>query len=268
MSLFSQFERLVSAVETIASDVPTDAEKAAAERERADAEEKARKEAARKAVEDAAKAKTAATLKKDTEALARIAALSSSQRSSWFWFYGIFAFAAFTLMGTTDADFFKFTATTKLPVLNYDVNLLQFMTLSPVVLLVMHIYLHVQLELVWGDLAKVSPKIEGQPLSTFTPAWLLIEAALYVRSWRRKTPDEDAIVSRTFLGKIGVLVTMILMWGGAPLTIGGFWFRSFVLHDYGLSLRLGLVLLTAILVSFWSLWRMIDSLGPQHAKAS
>ncbi len=227
------------------------------------------------------------------DAVARIDKVTSAARSNWFWFFGVLGYAALTLMGIQDADFFSASKSTTLPVLNFSVNLLNFMVFAPVLITVLYAYLHGVIELLWRDLSRVPALVggdyqkngnteqgavearvarngeteeEGEPIVTLMPVWLLIEAALIIRKWRR--PDEPAPVVITPLSWIGTVTVFMLIWGAAPFVVGWFWLRSTVLHDFWLTAGLATCLWFCIAVGMLSLRSLVFAMAPRRTGAS
>lgn len=201
------------------------------------------------------------------ERVARIEKVAAAAKSNWFWFFGILGYAALTLMGMKDADFFTAGKTTTLPILNFDVNILSFMYMAPLLIAVVFAYLHGLIEQAWEDLALLPVQDDGLPISARLPGWLVIEAALYVRAWRQGH-GASGPVRKTPLGFIGVLAMGVLVWGAAPFVLGWFWLRVLVLHDLVMGLILGGAFWFGVAVSWMSLSGLWRVMHPDYAKAA
>ncbi|MDJ0820597.1 MAG: hypothetical protein QNJ09_02155 [Paracoccaceae bacterium] len=197
--------------------------------------------------------------KEDTttkDAIKRIEKVSTAARSNWFWFFGILAYAAITLMGVKDVDFFTTDKTTTLPVLNFPVNLLNFMIFAPALIAVIYAYLHGLIEQLWDDLAKIERTgPDGKPIISQLPVWLLIEAALLLRHLFNRSDNPP--VRTSLLGYFGIAATVFMVWLAAPMVTGWFWLRSMVMHDTFFSAVLGGVFLFCLVVFWFSITTLL-----------
>ncbi|WP_306145268.1 hypothetical protein [Roseibium sp. MMSF_3412] len=190
----------------------------------------------------------------------RIQEIASAARSSWFWFSGILGYALITLMGVADADFFSATATTKLPVLDFDVNLKSFLVFGPILFTILYAYLHGLIEQAWYDLSLLPAREGNEPIASKLPVWLIFEFALYLRRLRRKG-QEDPCVRVTPLGFLGAVAMAIVVWLGAPVLIALFWFKSMIFHELLTSGVLGFCLWLSLLVCWLSIRTLWITMG-------
>ena len=139
------------------------------------------KDAARKAAQAALDAR-----------IKRIEKVTATARANSFWFFGILAYIIVTLMGLGHSAYFSADARADLPVVGFSVNVTSFLYLAPLLLTVVYLYLHNQLELLWDDLSDLphTDPATDLPIVSRMPVWLLLEFGLQMRdrrlTWRAR----------------------------------------------------------------------------------
>ncbi len=176
------------------------------------------------------------------ERIKGIEKITRAARTRWFWFFGILGFVALTVFGLEDAALFSHDATATLPILNFEVNLRAFLVFAPGLIVVVFMYLHGQIEMLWNDLSALPDQIKGPgsdektyPVITELPVWLVIEFALLIRDMRRGTTGGDGAVQPSDIGRISAFVMGGLVWLAAPAILIWLWWQTLVLHSIWLS---------------------------------
>jgi len=158
-----------------------------------------------------------------------------------------------TIATTTDARLLTSFVSTPLPVIQAAIPLYLFYLIVPVILLVLYLYLHLQLLDLWHEVANLPAVFpDGKSISQKIHPWLL---AVLVRSF---APIRHNDRSPRFLAAV---ISQLLPWWLAPITLAVFWLRYLPRHDLlGSSIQAGLLGLASFL-GVWSQQRALEFLS-------
>ncbi|MBO9408589.1 pentapeptide repeat-containing protein [Shimia sp. R9_1] len=161
----------------------------------------------------------------------RINALTQNARSTWFALLSVLLFVGITLMSVSDIDFYGADRATDLPLINVSVPTPLFFYASPILTAAVYSYFHLYLIRLWDALADAPTRIEGRQLSDAVTPWLITDAALFVRRFRRK----DNSAKRRPLEFPSALLNIILAWGGGWLILGFVWLQSLPAREFWMT---------------------------------
>jgi uncharacterized protein YjbI with pentapeptide repeats len=157
-----------------------------------------------------------------------------------------------TIATTTDARLLTNYVSSPLPVIQTPIPLFLFYIVAPFVLTALYLYLHLQLQDLWeeiADLPAVFP--DGRSLRKKAHPWLLA-------SLLQRRPGD---ANRSLGGLIQNVISWVLAWWLAPVTLVIFWLRYLPRHDWiGSFLEVSLLGFAAFIGS-WSHQRTFESLG-------
>lgn len=119
--------------------------------------------------------------------VARINALTTNARNTWFVLLGVLVFVAITLMGVQDIDFYGVDRQTALPLVNVSVPTWLFFYAAPLLITAVYGYFHLYLIRLWDALGDADAIIDGSPLGDVITPWLVTDTALHLRA--RTRPD-------------------------------------------------------------------------------
>jgi hypothetical protein len=182
----------------------------------------------------------------------RINELTSVGRANWLGLLAYLAFAAITLLGVEDADFFIDTRQTTLPLVGVSIPTFSFFIFAPVLGAALYVYLHLHIRKLAGALAEPEPQIDGAPLEAHLKSWLLTDLIL------RKRRD-GAYTSRRLDG-LAEVTTLLLVWLAGPYVLFHFWWRSWPAHAEWLSTGLLICALIAVYAGINSWLSLTDAL--------
>lgn len=209
--------------------------------------------------------RAAAAASAQDAAIGRINEITSAARSSWFSYLLVLGFAFLSLIGVQDSDLFSASATTTLPIINYDVNLILFMWLAPLLLLLNFGYIHAYAEQNWGDLATVEARKDNLPVAAHIKSWLVVEFALYLRRYRRRAIENPPCVTPSSMGWVGGTVMSLLFWLAGPVVLLAFWIRSMTMHSPWITTLSGIIFWVSFVISLRSIWVLWSVMGEQNA---
>ncbi|MEL7089548.1 MAG: hypothetical protein AAGL98_14100, partial [Planctomycetota bacterium] len=109
--------------------------------------------------------------------IARINALTSNARSTWFALLTVLVFVGITLMGVEHIDFYGVDRSTQLPLLNIGVPTFLFFYAAPVLVAVLYGYFHLILIRLWDALSVAPKSFKGRRLGDAVNPWLVTDAA-------------------------------------------------------------------------------------------
>jgi len=171
--------------------------------------------------------------------LSHISKMSENARTTWFAVLGLLAFVGVTLMAHADSDFFAQGVETDLPLIGISVPTIAFFVAAPVLVAAVYIYFHVYLIALGDALAEADDTVEGVPLAERIYPWLLSRAALYWRQYQRC----DRCARPQAMRWTTILISVTMAWAFGVVALLVFWWKSWALHDPGLSLWIGAFLL-------------------------
>lgn len=191
--------------------------------------------------------------------LERIQTLTQAARGIWFTYLSVLAFVGITLFGLDDADFFALDRNVDLPLVGVSVPVIPFLFFGAALVTITYAYMHVTLEQLWVVVGQAPTQIDGEPLTTRTPPWLVIGAALLVR--RRLRREEASPAEVGMLGRVGMMTSFALLFLAGPLLVWGLWLRSQPVHLAWLTVSVGVMALGCLVIGWMSLASMRDRLG-------
>lgn len=188
-----------------------------------------------------------------------IAEVSKNARATWFGLLGYLAFSLLVLMGFRDIDIFKGGRGIELPFVGTKVEPLLYISIAPILFLMIHIYLHVHLMKVWEALPRLAKlfdnaELRAHELRERVYPWLIADFALR----RGKNP----LIGHNPLSRTADMATVFLAWTAVPLMLCWFWVISMPLHSLPLSGFLAMVFLASIYVSSLSFGEIIRLIYP------
>ncbi len=150
-------------------------------------------------------------------------------------------YAWLTIAATNDVNLLINSATSPLPIIGTNIQIVWFYFAAPILLLACYGYFHIYLQSLWEELA-YKPAIfpDGKRLDEKAYPWILNG---FVYSFFRRLKDE-----RPHLAGLKSLISLLLAWGVVPVTLGLFWWRYLTRHDWGVTI-LHIILL---LISLWA----------------
>ncbi|MBV8520291.1 MAG: pentapeptide repeat-containing protein [Acidobacteria bacterium] len=156
-----------------------------------------------------------------------------------------------TIATTTDARLLTNYVSSPLPVIQTPIPLFLFYIVAPFVLAALYLYLHLQLQDLWEEIATLPAVFpDGRSLRKKVHPWLLTSLL------QRRPGDAHHSVG----GSVQTFISWILAWGLAPATLILFWLRYLPRHDWiGSLLHVGL-LGFAVFIGAWSHQSTFDSL--------
>ena len=169
-----------------------------------------------------------------------ISDICKTARGVWLLTLGLAAYAVVALSGVIDLDFFSPARKTQLPIVNFLVPTQTFLLSAPLLLAIMHGYFHLYLARLWREIGELPPTGPGERewRRRVTP-WIVADMAF---AWRPDAPDK----ARHSLSSI---IGLSLGWWLAPIVISAFVWRSFAMHDLGVSLTLSGLAMLVIVIS-------------------
>jgi uncharacterized protein YjbI with pentapeptide repeats len=157
-----------------------------------------------------------------------------------------------TILSTTDAALLIGNSTLALPIVQTQIPIAAFYGATPVLLLIVYLYLHFSLQNLWDALATLPAVFpDGRPVHERTLPWILSPIVrVYFDRLKDRCPR---------MAEFQVRATWLLAWWAVPLTLAGFWARFLLLvRDHWLITTLQVVLLAVsvwLAVAFWRITR-------------
>ncbi|MEO0829023.1 MAG: pentapeptide repeat-containing protein, partial [Pseudomonadota bacterium] len=195
--------------------------------------------------------------------IARINALTSNARSTWFALLTVLVFVGITLMGVEHIDFYGVDRSTQLPLLNIGVPTFLFFYAAPVLVAVLYGYFHLILIRLWDALSVAPKSFKGRRLGDAVNPWLVTDAALHLRARTRK----DGCTTPRTLDRAGMWLNVGLAWIFGLFVLGAIWWTSMPARDGWMTGIAALALAIASIVSLGSYRmmriRMADMMDPE-----
>jgi uncharacterized protein YjbI with pentapeptide repeats len=190
--------------------------------------------------------------------IARINELTSVGRANWLGLLAYLAFAAITLLGVEDADFFIATRQTTLPLIGVAIPTFSFFIFAPILGAALYVYLHLHIRKLAEALAAPPASVDSAPLETHLKSWLLTDLILRRRRDGATTPRRlDLLADAT---------TLLLVWLAGPYVFFHFWWRSWPAHAEWLSTGLLISALVAVYAGINSWLSMTDALRGRRGR--
>ena len=186
------------------------------------------------------------------DGIARINALTSNARNTWFALLGVLVFVGITLMGVEHIDFYGVNRATKLPLVDVDVPTSYFFIAAPILTAAIYGYFHLYLVRLWDALGAAPARVSGDSLGNVISPWLVSDAALYYRNRCRK---DRCSTPRTLEGG-AMLLNFLLAWGFGLIILGFLWWQSLPARDFLMSAIAGISFAVSVLVGISSLAMM------------
>ena len=183
------------------------------------------------------------------QTIARINALTSNARNTWFALLSALLFVGVTLMGVEHIDFYGVDRATQLPLINVSVPTPLFFYAAPLLTAAIYGYFHLYLIRLWDALGSAPARVNGDRLGDAISPWLVTDAALHLRSWLR----QDNCCTPRALEWASMLLNILLAWGLGLVVLGGIWWQSMPARDWIMTTISGASLLAACFSGFASL---------------
>ena len=153
---------------------------------------------------------------------------SQIARKLFFSILAVCVYAWLTIGTTEHVNLFVKTTSFQLPIIGTTIPIVSFYWMTPLILLALYIYFHMQLQRLWEELASL-PAIfpDGKPLDKKAYPWLLNGL---VRAHVHHL--KDAHIPFFPMQKWIIILTA---WWVVPITLAAFSYRYLVRHDAGLS---------------------------------
>lgn len=159
--------------------------------------------------------------------VARINALTTNARNTWFVLLGVLVFVAITLMGVQHIDFYGVDRATDLPLVNVAVPTWLFFYAAPLLITAVYGYFHLYLIRLWDALGTAEPTVNGRPLGDAITPWLVSDVALKLRATTR---DPTCVTPRAVEIPNAVWNTLFA-WVAGPGILGWLWWASMPARD-------------------------------------
>jgi uncharacterized protein YjbI with pentapeptide repeats len=156
--------------------------------------------------------------------LAKVADVSVQARTLLWVTLGACLFSIITMFVTTDSAIVARAGSAKVPVVEFNVPILVFFSLAPLVLLGLYLYLHFQLQYLWTGLASL-PSVfpDGATLDERAyPLFLVGLVRWYVPILKKRRPP---------LCWLQVASSFASVWALVPVTLFLFWLRYARMHE-------------------------------------
>lgn len=143
------------------------------------------------------------------DTIARINALTTNARNTWFALLGVLVFVGITLMGVEHIDFYGVNRATKLPLVDVEVPTRLFFIAAPILTFAIYGYFHLYLIRLWDALGAAPARVNGIRLGDAISPWLVSDAALHLRRTARK----DNCATPRSLEHAAMILNIALAWG-------------------------------------------------------
>jgi uncharacterized protein YjbI with pentapeptide repeats len=169
------------------------------------------------------------------EGLKTIAEATSNAQKLFVAMLGGCIYSWLTIGTTTDAALLTNSASSPLPIIGTALPIVGFYLVTPVVLLALYFYFHLNMQRLWealADLPAVFP--DGRNLDKRADPWLLnrLVSAHFVRLRQEHLP----------LSRLERSLSIVLAWWIVPATLFVFWSRFLPRHDwFGTTIQIGLL---------------------------
>ncbi|MFQ5924032.1 MAG: hypothetical protein ACE5M4_14430, partial [Anaerolineales bacterium] len=135
------------------------------------------------------------------------------------------AYSWLIALATRHVDLVLGSGATKMPILGTAIPTTLAYTAVPLLLACLYVYLHINLQKMWYELSLLPAVFpDGRRLDQKAHPWLLVSptAGFIMRLKKDRAPH----------WWLEVGVSVLLAWGLVPVTIGAFWLRHLVTHDW------------------------------------
>lgn len=184
--------------------------------------------------------------------VARINALTTNARNTWFVLLGVLVFVAITLMGVQHIDFYGVDRATALPLVNVSVPTWLFFYAAPLLITAVYGYFHLYLIRLWDALGDADPIINGTRLGDAITPWLVSDVALKLRATYR---DPTCITPRAMEIPNAIWNTLFA-WIAGPAILGWLWWASMPARDWVMTGLAGTCLLFSLAFGYASVAMM------------
>lgn len=170
----------------------------------------------------------------------RINALTTNARNTWFVLLAALVFVGLTLMSIEHIDFYGVDRATTLPLVNVEVPTRAFFIAAPILIAAIYSYFHLYLVRLWDALSTAPARIDNRPLGDVISPWLITDAALHMRTRRRKeywSPTTHRVLEST-----AMWLNFAITWAFGLVVIGILWWLSMPARTFGLTLSAALSL--------------------------
>ncbi|MDU9003449.1 pentapeptide repeat-containing protein [Sedimentitalea todarodis] len=191
--------------------------------------------------------------------VARINALTTNARNTWFVLLGVLVFVAITLMGVQHIDFYGVDRATALPLVNVSVPTWLFFYAAPLLITAVYGYFHLYLIRLWDALGAADPIINKTPLGDAITPWLVSDVALKLRATYR---DPTCITPRAMEIPNAIWNTLFA-WIAGPAILGWLWWASMPARDWVMTGLAGTCLLFALAFGYASVAMMRRRMASQ-----
>lgn len=161
------------------------------------------------------------------QTIARINALTSNARNTWFALLSALLFVGVTLMGVEHIDFYGVDRATQLPLINVSVPTPLFFYAAPLLTAAIYGYFHLYLIRLWDALGSAPARVNGDRLGDAIAPWLVTDAALHLRGWLRQ---DECTRPRAFEWA-SMLLNILLAWVFGIVILVGLWWQSMPARD-------------------------------------
>ena len=180
--------------------------------------------------------------------VARINALTTNARNTWFVLLGVLVFVSITLMGVQHIDFYGVDRQTALPLVNVSVPTWLFFYAAPLLITAVYGYFHLYLIRLWDVLGVAKPDVAGTPLGDAITPWLVSDVALKLRAIKR---DPNCITPRT-MEVPNALWNTLFAWVAGPAVLGWLWWGSMPARDWKMTSLAGICLFSSLVFGYAS----------------
>lgn len=160
------------------------------------------------------------------EPLEVIGEISKNARKTFFVLLLACVYSWLTIATTVDAKLVTDSAKSSLPVIQTQIPIVSFYTVTPFILIVVYVYFHFYLRHLWKAFALL-PAIfpDGRRLDDRSYPWLV--NAIIRRHFQLLKQD------RLLMARLEEFGTILLAWWIVPITLVGFWIRYLPRHEWG-----------------------------------
>lgn len=195
--------------------------------------------------------------------VARIDALTTNARNTWFALLGVLVFVAITLMGVEHIDFYGVDRATDLPLVNVSVPTWLFFYAAPLLVSAVYGYFHLYLIRLWDALGGTPPRLNGERLGDAIAPWLVTDAALHLRARMRK----DNCVRPRAMEWPAAILNILLAWVFGLGILIWTWVESLPARSFTMTAIAAICLLASLTMAYVSLrvmWRRMARTGQTH----
>lgn len=181
-----------------------------------------------------------------------------SCRLTWYGLLLVLILMGFPLMSLQHIYFYGTNRAIALPLTGISIPPSLYFYATPPLVTAVYAGLHLYLLRLWAAISTAPARIDDTPLEDAISPWFVADLGLRCRAWRRK----DCCCKAKPMVPAQLLLTVVLVWLGAWIVLGAFWFQSLAARDFGLSLVSALSLMVALgfgKASATYLWRAMST---------